>query len=99
MEPREVLREGDGLLKNGDPVGAIHEYQKVARHYAEQGFWLKAVAIWKQIRDIVRTQAPDEIATDKKARAALVELYRGLGLMHDAEAVENEPPLPRKLDS
>jgi len=94
MEPREVLREADGLLKNGDPVGAIHEYGKVARHYAEQGFWLKAAAIWKQIREIVRTQAPDEIATDEQARAALVELYRKLGLMHDAETIENEPVKP-----
>ena len=81
MEPREVLKKADALLTAGDAQGAIAYYKTVAQFYAAQGFALKSIAVWKQIRTID--------AHDADARSQLIALYRSLGLEQDARALED----------
>jgi outer membrane protein assembly factor BamD (BamD/ComL family) len=90
MGTRELLKQGDTLLRDGEPASAVDHYARAAREYADAGFGLKAVAIWKQVREIVRTHLPNARALDAEARAALVTLYRSLGLESDAREVEAE---------
>lgn len=91
-DPRAVLREGDERAKVGDYVAAIRLYAETARDFDESGQHLKAVACFKQVRDLIAKCAPDERALDEEARRRLAVLYRALGLDEYAEAVENERP-------
>src|SRR5689334_20170456 len=78
-DPRDVrvwLKIGDLYAKKGSKQEAIETYAKVARFYHEQGFFLKAVAVYKQILKL------DPRLVDVILK--LAELYRQLGLMSDA---------------
>src|SRR2546423_2112000 len=78
-DPKDVrvwLKIGDLYAKKGAKQDATDTYLKVARFYHEQGFFLKAVAVYKQILKI------DPRLVDVILK--LAELYRQLGLMSDA---------------
>jgi len=78
-DPKDVrvwLKIGDLYAKKGSKQDAIETYLKVARFYHEQGFFLKAVAVYKQVLKI------DPRLVDVILK--LAELYRQLGLMSDA---------------
>ena len=78
-DPKDVrvwLKHGDLHAKKGAKAEAIDTYSKVAKFYGEQGFYLKAVAVYKQILKL----DPRLIEVNLK----LAELYRQLGLMSDA---------------
>ncbi|HSK01644.1 MAG TPA: tetratricopeptide repeat protein [Kofleriaceae bacterium] len=78
-DPKDVrvwLKIGDLYAKKGAKQEAIETYGKVARFYHEQGFFLKAVAVYKQILKL------DPRLVEVILR--LAELYRQLGLMSDA---------------
>ncbi|HEU0037567.1 MAG TPA: tetratricopeptide repeat protein [Kofleriaceae bacterium] len=78
-DPKDVrvwLKIGDLYAKKGSKQDAIETYLKVARFYHEQGFFLKAVAVYKQILKL------DPRLVDVILK--LAELYRQLGLMSDA---------------
>nr|HEX4312859.1 tetratricopeptide repeat protein [Kofleriaceae bacterium] len=78
-DPKDVrvwLKIGDLYAKKGAKQEAIDTYLKVARFYHEQGFFLKAVAVYKQILKL------DPRLVDVILK--LAELYRQLGLMSDA---------------
>ena len=78
-DPKDVrvwLKIGDLYAKKGAKQEATETYLKVARFYHEQGFFLKAVAVYKQILKI----DPRLVEVILK----LAELYRQLGLMSDA---------------
>ena len=78
-DPRDVriwLKIGDLHVKKGSTAEAVETYSKVAEFYSEQGFYLKAVAVYKQILKI------DENLVDINLR--LAELYKQLGLLNDA---------------
>jgi pilus assembly protein FimV len=78
-DPKDVrvwLKIGDLYAKKGVKQDAIETYLKVARFYHEQGFFLKAVAVYKQILKL------DSRLVDVILK--LAELYRQLGLMSDA---------------
>jgi hypothetical protein len=87
-EPRATLKKADSLLASGYAREAIAAYASVAQHYATQGFALKAVALWKQIRVIAERERDPSLGAD--ARTQLITLYRSLGLVSDAEALEKE---------
>ena len=86
MEPREALKRADDLLKRGQAEEAADVYKRVALFYASQGFSLKAIALWKQIRQV----AGHVPALDAEARKQLIPLYRSLGLEQDARTLEAE---------
>ena len=78
-DPRDVriwLKIGDLQARRGAAGEAVDTYSKVAEYYSEQGFYLKAVAVYKQILRI------DSDLVDVNLR--LAELYKQLGLLNDA---------------
>ncbi len=78
-DPRDVriwLKIGDLQARKGDNADAVDTYSKVAEYYSEQGFYLKAVAVYKQILRL------DADLVDVNLR--LAELYKQLGLLNDA---------------
>jgi tetratricopeptide (TPR) repeat protein len=78
-EPKDVrvwLKIGDLYAKKGAKQDATETYLKVARFYQEQGFYLKAVAVYKQVLKL----EPRLVDVSLK----LAELYRQLGLLSDA---------------
>ena len=70
------LKIGDLYAKINKRDEAVDVYQKVARFYSDQGFYLKAVAVFKQILKL----DPRLIQVNIK----LAELYKQLGLLSDA---------------
>lgn len=78
-DPKDVrvwLKIGDLYAKKGAKQDAIETYIRVARFYHEQGFLLKAVAVYKQILKL------DPRLVDVILR--LADLYRQLGQMSEA---------------
>src|SRR5687768_4194519 len=78
-DPRDVrvwLKIGDLYAKKGAKAEATDTYLKVAKFYGEQGFYLKAVAVYKQILKL------DSRLVEVNLK--LAELYRQLGLLSDA---------------
>src|SRR6201987_1208369 len=87
-DPKDVriwLKIGDLYARKNAKQDAIETYLKVARFYHEQGFFLKAVAVYKQILKL------DPRLVDVILK--LAELYCPLGLMSDAvQHYEYGPP-------
>lgn len=78
-DPRDVrtwLKIGDLYTRKGAHREATQTYHRVAEHYADQGFFLKAVAVYKQILKL------DPGRLDVSTR--LAEMYENLQLVSDA---------------
>src|SRR5512142_2932655 len=75
-EVRSLLKIAELFQKKGDEKSAAHAFEKVAETYAEQGFFLKAVAVYKQVVKI----DPEDVRVNER----LAGLYQQLGLMSDA---------------
>ena len=75
-EVRSLLKVAELFQKKGDDRSAAQAFEKVAETYAEQGFFLKAVAVYKQVVKI----DPDDVRVNER----LAGLYQQLGLMSDA---------------
>jgi tetratricopeptide (TPR) repeat protein len=75
-EVRILLKVGEIQQKKGDNAAAAGTFNQVAEIYGDQGFFLKAVAVYKQIVKL----APDDIRVNEK----LAGLYQQLGLLNDA---------------
>jgi len=75
---RILLKIGDLQIRKGDKSDAIATYTRVAGGYDQQGLFLKAVAVYKQILSI------DPNLTDLYTR--LADLYVKLNLVPDALA-------------
>ena len=73
---RSLLKIGDMQTRKGDRTTAAQTYQRVADHYAARGFFLKAVAVYKQILKL------DPSRLDIQVR--LGEMYEQLQLISDA---------------
>ena len=76
---RSLLKIGDLFVRKGDRGSAIDTYGQVAEHYAQQGFFLKAIAVYKQILKL------DPSRLDAQVR--LGEMYEQLQLISDAMGV------------
>lgn len=62
LEPSAInLRQklADLLVKAGQPDDARTEYEGIGKHYASNGFYLKAIAVYKQVQKLF----PGDIAT------------------------------------
>jgi tetratricopeptide (TPR) repeat protein len=75
---RTLLKLGDVFAKKGERDQATKVYRQVAESYSEQGFFLKAVAVYKQILK----HDPQHLEVTLK----LAELYEHLGLTSEAMA-------------
>ena len=76
---RSLLKIGDLYVRKGDRASAIETYESVAGHYSAQGFFLKAIAVYKQILKL------DPSRLDAQVR--LGEMYEQLQLISDAMSV------------
>ncbi|HXN32860.1 MAG TPA: tetratricopeptide repeat protein, partial [Polyangiaceae bacterium] len=83
-DARTLLKVGDLQSKMEEYAGAVATYERVGKFYASQGFLLKAIAVYKQIREIIEKHVPQ--LEDKYAHVTpkLAELYHQLGLTSDA---------------
>lgn len=79
---RTLLKLGDVYSKQGDRANATKTYKEVANSYSEQGFFLKAVAVHKQILK--------HDGNNLEVRLKLAELYEQLGLASEAQSQYQE---------
>ena len=77
-----VNRIGDLFIKLNNFKAANEQYEKVARHWADDGFHLKAIALWKK----VLKYDPSNLA----AKENLGDLYARQGLAGDAKQAYSE---------
>ncbi|HET9597316.1 MAG TPA: tetratricopeptide repeat protein, partial [Anaeromyxobacteraceae bacterium] len=73
---RVLLKIGELQQKKGDNGAAAETFGKVADAYGEQGFFLKAVAVYKQMLKL----APEDLRVNER----LAGLYQQLGILSDA---------------
>ena len=89
-DARTLLKMGDLQLKMAAYPEAITTYERVGRYYAQQGFALKAIAVYKQVREIVLKHVPHLEERYAHIPPKLAELYQQLGLVSDALAALDE---------
>jgi tetratricopeptide (TPR) repeat protein len=83
-DARTLLKIGDLQSKMAAYAEAVFTYERVGRHYAQQGFALKAIAVYKQIREIVAKHLPQHEERYAHVLPLLADLYQQLGLSTDA---------------
>jgi pilus assembly protein FimV len=76
-----VNRIGDLYFKLNNLKAANDQYEKVARYYADDGFYLKAIAVWKK----VLRNDPSLLDANKE----LGDLYARQGLVAEAKQTLN----------
>lgn len=89
-DARTLLRIGDLQSRMLDYKGAVATYDQVARYYSAQGFHLKAIAVFKQIRELIKKHAPDLAPKYAHVLPKLAEIYAELGLVSDALVAYDE---------
>lgn len=77
---RTLLKIGDLQLEMEDYAEAIATYERVGGFYARQGFALKAIAVYKQVLEIVRKNLPQVEERYAHIELRLAELHEQLGL-------------------
>ncbi len=75
---RVLLKVGELYQKKGDDRMAADAFKRVAETYADQGFFLKSVAVYKQVVKLD--------AEDLRVNERLAALYQQLGLLSEAMA-------------
>ena len=89
---RITLKVSDLYARIGDYAHARELFEKVADFYKEQGFLLKALAVYKQIEERLAEDDPE-------VYVQLGELYEQLGLLNDAvTSYKTAAKLYRKAD-
>lgn len=83
-DARTLLRIGDLQSRILDFAGAVATYDQVGRYYGSQGFHLKAIAVYKQIRELIKKHAPELAPRYAHILPKLAEIYAELGLVSDA---------------
>lgn len=89
-DARTLLKIGDLQSRMGAHAEAIGTYDRVGQYYAAQGFALKAIAVYKQIRELIQKHAPHLADRYGHIVPKLAEIYTQLGLTSDALAAYDE---------
>ena len=89
-DARTLLKIGDLQSKIEAYADAVGTYERVGKFYATQGFALKAIAVYKQIREIIAKHVPQLAEKYAHITPKLAELYQQLGLTSDALAALDE---------
>ena len=87
---RTLLKIGDLHLKLEQFEGAINTYEQVGEFYFREGFSVKAIAVYKQIKGIIRRHAAHLEGRYGHIIPRLAEIYTQLGLTSDALAAYDE---------
>ena len=89
-DARTLLKIGDLQTRMQAYADAVATYDRVGQYYAAHGFALKAIAVYKQIREIVRKHAPNLAQQYRHVAPRLAEIYTQLGLTSDALSAYDE---------
>ena len=89
-DARTLLKIGDLQARLQAYPEAIATYDRVGQYYSSQGFALKAIAVYKQIRELIKKHAPDLADRYGHIVPKLAEIYTQLGLTSDALAAYDE---------
>jgi tetratricopeptide (TPR) repeat protein len=89
-DARTLLKIGDLQARLEQYPEAIETYDQVGQYYAAQGFALKAIAVYKQIRELIRKHAPELADRFGYILPKLAEIYTQLELTTDALAAYDE---------
>jgi tetratricopeptide (TPR) repeat protein len=89
-DARTLLKIGDLQSKIEAYADAVGTYERVGKFYASQGFALKAIAVYKQIREIIAKHVPQLAEKYAHITPKLADLYQQLGLTSDALAALDE---------
>lgn len=89
-DARTLLKIGDLQARLSAYPEAIATYDRVGQYYSAQGFALKAIAVYKQIRELIKKHAPDLADRYGHIVPKLAEIYTQLGLTSDALAAYDE---------
>ncbi|MDP9034407.1 MAG: tetratricopeptide repeat protein [Myxococcota bacterium] len=89
-DARTLLKVGDLQSKMEAYADSVATYERVGRFYASQGFSLKAIAVYKQIREIISKHLPQLEDRYAHVTPKLADLYQQLGLTSDALAALDE---------
>ena len=87
---RTLLKIGDLYLKMEQHADAIGTYEHVGQFYSAQGLHLKAIAVYKQIREIIHKHVPHLEDRFGHITPKLAQTYAQLGLTSDALAAYDE---------
>jgi tetratricopeptide (TPR) repeat protein len=87
---RTLLKIGDLYTKQDLYPEAVATYERVAQFYSVQGHVVKAIAVYKNIRDTIRKHAPHLEDRFSYIVPRLAEHYLQLGLTSDALAAYDE---------
>ena len=87
---RTQLKIGNLYLQLEQFAEAISTYERVGSYYSQQGFAVKAVAVYKQIREIIQKHAPHLEDRFGHVVPKLAELLTQLDLRSDALAYYDE---------
>ncbi|MCA9631883.1 MAG: tetratricopeptide repeat protein [Myxococcales bacterium] len=89
-DARTLLKIGDLQARMQAYAEAIATYDRVGQYYSQQGFALKAIAVYKQIRELVQKHVPQLADRYGHIVPKLAEIYTQLGLTSDALAAYDE---------
>ena len=89
-DARTLLKIGDLQARMEAYAEAIATYDRVGQHYSAQGFALKAIAVYKQIRELIKKHVPQLEDRYGHIVPKLAALYTELGLTTDALAAYDE---------
>jgi tetratricopeptide (TPR) repeat protein len=89
-DARTLLKIGDLQARLQAYPEAIATYDRVGQYYGTQGFSLKAIAVYKQIREIIKKHAPELVDRYAHIGPKLAEIYTQLGLTSDALSAWDE---------
>jgi tetratricopeptide (TPR) repeat protein len=89
-DARTLLKIGDLQARLQAYPEAIATYDRVGQYYSSQGFALKAIAVYKQIRELIKKHAPALADRYGHITPKLAEIYTQLGLTSDALAAYDE---------
>jgi predicted Zn-dependent protease len=87
---RALHKIGEFQVRLGVVTDAIDTFEAVAKLYAHGGFAPKAIAVYKQIREMLATQPPQVTARYGHIAGKLAELYRENGLGSQAISLFDE---------
>lgn len=89
-DARTLLKIGDLQARMDAYAEAIATYDRVGQFYAAQGFALKAIAVYKQIRELIKKHVPQLEDRYGHIVPKLATIYTELGLTSDALAAYDE---------
>jgi tetratricopeptide (TPR) repeat protein len=89
-DARTLLKIGDLQARMDAYAEAIATYDRVGQFYSAQGFALKAIAVYKQIRELIRKHVPQLEDRYGHIGPKLAAIYTDLGLTSDALAAYDE---------